>query len=38
MHKSDQIVPRFVMETVGSYSGLPGLYVSGVFSASLRFL
>ena len=26
------------METVGSFHGLPGLYVSGVFSAALRYL
>ena len=36
IEKTDQTVPRFVMETVGSFPGLPSLYVSGVFSAALR--
>ncbi len=36
--KADQIVPYFVMDTLGSIPGLSGLFVAGVFSASLRYL
>lgn len=35
--KADEIVPYYVMETVGSWSGLPGLFVAGIFSGALRF-
>lgn len=38
IHKSDQLLPYFVMQIAGSMIGLPGLFVSGVFSAALRFL
>ncbi|XP_068083196.1 sodium-coupled monocarboxylate transporter 1 [Anabrus simplex] len=31
----DQIVPLFVMKTLGQYPGLPGIFVAGVFSAAL---
>ena len=34
--KSDQIVPLYVMEAFGKYPGIPGLFVAGVFSGSLR--
>ncbi|KAL5274152.1 hypothetical protein ACFFRR_000737 [Megaselia abdita] len=36
--KKDQIVPLFVMETLGQYPGVTGLFVSGVFSAALSSL
>ncbi|XP_059613300.1 putative sodium-dependent multivitamin transporter [Phlebotomus argentipes] len=31
----DQLMPIFVVDTMHDYSGLPGLFVSGIFSASL---
>ncbi|XP_017869858.1 PREDICTED: putative sodium-dependent multivitamin transporter [Drosophila arizonae] len=31
----DQIMPLFVVDTMGSYTGLAGLFVSGIFCASL---
>uniref|UniRef100_A0A6B2EGH4 Putative sodium/solute symporter n=1 Tax=Phlebotomus kandelakii TaxID=1109342 RepID=A0A6B2EGH4_9DIPT len=31
----DQLMPIFVVDTMHAYSGLPGLFVSGIFSASL---
>lgn len=34
--KSDQLLPYFVMQLAGSMIGLPGLFMSGVFSAALR--
>lgn len=34
--KSDQLLPYFVMKIAASVPGLPGLFVSGVFSAALR--
>ncbi|XP_065172488.1 sodium-coupled monocarboxylate transporter 1-like [Atheta coriaria] len=33
--KSDQLLPYFVMKIAASVPGLPGLFVSGVFSAAL---
>ncbi|KAK3927999.1 Sodium-coupled monocarboxylate transporter 2 [Frankliniella fusca] len=33
--KEDQLLPLFVMETVSKVPGLPGLFISGVFSAAL---
>ena len=36
IHKSDQLLPYFVMHIASSMPGLPGLFVSGVFSAALR--
>lgn len=33
-----KLVPYFVMETLSSFPGVPGLFVSGVFSASLSTL
>ncbi|XP_055375801.1 sodium-coupled monocarboxylate transporter 1 isoform X2 [Condylostylus longicornis] len=34
----DQVLPLLVMETLGDYPGLPGLFVAGVFSAALSSL
>lgn len=33
--KRDQLVPLFVLETMGSWPGLPGLFVASIFSASI---
>ncbi|XP_034257024.1 sodium-coupled monocarboxylate transporter 1-like [Thrips palmi] len=33
--RQDQILPLFVMETLGGVPGVPGLFISGVFSAAL---
>ena len=33
--KSDQILPLFVIDTMGQYPGLSGLFISGIFSGSL---
>ena len=32
----DQLVPLFIMESLGDWVGLPGLFCASVFSASLR--
>lgn len=32
---SDQMLPLFVMETLGEFPGLSGLFIAGVFSAAL---
>lgn len=32
---SDELLPLFVMNTLGNYKGVPGLFVSGIFAASL---
>ncbi|KAJ8917443.1 hypothetical protein NQ315_005490 [Exocentrus adspersus] len=34
----DQILPLFVMETVGHLKGIPGLFIAGVFGAALSSL
>jgi sodium-coupled monocarboxylate transporter 8/12 len=34
--KPDQLFPRFVMDTLGNYPGVPGLFVAGIFSGALR--
>ena len=36
VNKPDQLLPLFVMDTLGSYRGLPGLFVAGIFSGALR--
>ena len=36
--KADQILPYFVMDVLGEWKGLPGLFVAGIFSGALRFL
>ncbi|RUS87058.1 hypothetical protein EGW08_005211 [Elysia chlorotica] len=33
--KKDQLVPLFVLETMGAFPGLPGLFVASIFSASI---
>jgi len=33
--KKDQIFPLFVMQVMGDYPGVPGLFVAGVFSGAL---
>lgn len=38
IHKSDQLLPYFVLQIAQTMPGLPGLFVSGVFSAALRYL
>lgn len=35
--KSDQLLPYFVMKIAGSVPALPGIFMSGVFSAALRY-
>lgn len=37
IRKPDQLLPYFVMESSHAIPGLPGLFVSGVFSAALRY-
>ena len=34
--KKDQLLPLLVMKILGDYRGLPGIFVAGIFSASLR--
>jgi len=34
--KSDQLLPLYVMDTLGTLRGLPGLFVAGIFSGALR--
>lgn len=36
--KSDQLVPLYVMDTLGTLHGLPGIFVSAIVSASLSSL
>lgn len=32
----DQLLPLLVMDVLGDWPGMPGLFVAGVFSAALR--
>ena len=32
----NQLFPLFVMDTLGQWTGLPGLFVAGIFSGALR--
>ncbi|KAI4465238.1 sodium-coupled monocarboxylate transporter [Holotrichia oblita] len=34
--QKDQLLPILVVEVLGSYPGLTGLFVAGIFSAALR--
>lgn len=34
----DQLLPGFVMETMGDWSGIPGLFIAGIFGAALSSL
>ncbi|CAG0918825.1 unnamed protein product [Notodromas monacha] len=34
---SDQLFPLFVMDTMGNFPGIPGVFVAGIFSGALRF-
>lgn len=34
--KGDQLFPLFVMDVLGHFRGLPGLFVAGIFSGALR--
>ena len=35
--KKDQILPLLVLHVAGDIPGLPGLFMAGVFSGSLRY-
>lgn len=35
IHKADQILPYFVMTSLTTFPGLPGLFIAGIFSACL---
>lgn len=38
IHNDDQLFPVYVMQTVGKYRGMPGLFIAGVFGAALSSL
>lgn len=38
VQQDDQLFPIFVMETVGEWRGVPGLFIAGVFGAALSSL
>lgn len=35
--KPDQILPYYVMDVSAGIPGLPGLFIAGIFCASLRY-
>lgn len=35
--KGDQLFPLFVMDTLGEFRGLPGLFVAGIFSGAFFY-
>lgn len=36
INSHDQLIPMYVMEEANVLPGLPGLFISGIFSAALR--
>lgn len=36
--KDDQLLPFFVLDTVGHLQGVSGLFVAGIFGAALRYV
>ena len=38
INKADQILPFYVMDVLGDYPGLPGLFVAGILSGALRLI
>ena len=38
IERKDQFIPLFVMDILGEFRGIPGIFVAGVFSASLSSL
>lgn len=34
----DQLFPFYVMNTVGKFRGIPGLFIAGIFGAALRYI
>lgn len=38
IQKRDQLLPYYVLDVAGKLLGLPGLFISGVFSTALRFV
>lgn len=38
IRRRDQLLPYYVLDVAGNLLGLPGLFISGVFSTALRFV
>lgn len=36
LQTDDQLFPVYVMQTIGKYRGIPGLFIAGIFGAALR--
>lgn len=36
--KDDQLLPFFVLDTVGHLQGISGLFIAGIFGAALRYI
>lgn len=36
LQNDDQLFPFYVMQTVGKFRGIPGLFIAGIFGAALR--